>query len=214
MKNSRIRLFSLFIFCSLFFFPASPGEAKRLPNPNYPLPMQVNHSDSESFPTETERKFLLHSDSLSQIDLSKAKSYQIIQTYLSYEPEIRIRRINNQWHTFTLKTPQDSIGLSRSELEFPISKGVYEDLVKKQVGQTIYKTRYQFHDGNYDISIDVYKDSLQGLIVAEIEFDSIEDANHFKPLSWFGKEVTSDLRYKNAGLAKNGKPEAPAILPQ
>lgn len=204
MNNLKIKFLPFFLIFGLFF---SLGEAKRLPSPAFPLPIEINELSPEPFSIETERKFLIVPDSLKQIDLSNAKSYHIIQTYLSYEPEIRIRRINNSWHTFALKTPKDSIGLSRSELEFPISKVVYEDLVKKQVGQTIYKTRYQFRYEKHDVFIDIYAGDLEKLIVAEVEFDSIEEADKFEPFSWFGKEVTSDKRYKNAGLAQNGNPD-------
>lgn len=208
MSNFKIKFLPIFLFFALFFLSFSWSEAKRLPASTSPLLVETTNVSSESFSIETERKFLLHSDSLNQIDLSQAKSYQIIQTYLSYEPEIRVRRINHSWHTFALKTPKDSIGLSRSELEFSISKVVYEDLIKKQVGQTIYKMRYQFQHENHEIFIDVYSGNLKGLIVAEVEFDNVEEANKFIPFSWFDKEVTSDKRYKNAGLAQHGNPNA------
>lgn len=208
MNHLKTKFLPIFLIFGLFFFTFSLSEAKRLPSPAYPLPIEITDLSPETFPIETERKFLLHADSLKEMNLSTAKSYQIIQTYLSYEPEIRIRRINNSWHTFALKIPKDSIGLSRSELEFSISKVVYEDLVKKQIGQTIYKTRYQSQYGDYEVFIDVYAGNLEGLLVAEVEFDSIEEADQFKPFSWFGKEVTSDKRYKNAGLAQNGNPDS------
>jgi len=41
-------------------------------------------------------------------------------------------------------------------------------------------------------------------MVTEIEFDNIEDAENFKPLDWFGEEVTYNEKYKNKNLARYG----------
>ena len=51
-----------------------------------------------------------------------------------------------------------------------------------------------------------WDDNLSGLIVAEIEFDSVEKAEGFQPPKWFGKDITSDKRYKNAHLSQDGMP--------
>jgi CYTH domain-containing protein len=59
------------------------------------------------------------------------------------------------------------------------------------------------------IELDVYLQDLQGLVVAEIEFPNGNDENFEKP-DWFGKEVTSDERFKNKWLAKNGIPSLQA----
>lgn len=163
---------------------------------------------SENIPLEIERKFLLDASQVMKHIAEQRETYNIIQTYISYEPEVRVRQINGNFYTFTMKLPKDEIGLSRSELEFAISGTVYQDLVKKQVGNTIFKTRYQFKENGYDISVDIYSGDLTDLAVAEIEFDSIEESESFQPLAWFGADITSDSRYKNANLAKNGDPGA------
>lgn len=203
-KIPKNLFFSFFLATIIIFFSSHSTEAKRFVPPNY----TPSHSSSlENLSTETERKFLIDPSDLYQFDFSQMKIYKIVQTYINYDPEIRVRQVNQHWYWFALKTPKDSIGLSRSELEFPITKNSYQDLVQKQVGQTIYKTRYQFKQDDYDCSVDIYSGDLKGLAVVEVEFNNIEEANLFQPPSWFGKEVTSDLRYKNAGLAKNGKPD-------
>ena len=50
------------------------------------------------------------------------------------------------------------------------------------------------------IELDVFHGKLSGLIMAEVEFDSTEDAREFVAPSWFIKEVTLDSRYQNANL--------------
>jgi len=51
------------------------------------------------------------------------------------------------------------------------------------------------------IELDIYSGDLAGLIVAEVEFASEDEADAFEPPNWFGPEVTDDARYKNQNLA-------------
>jgi len=164
-----------------------------------------NMKSDDDINFETERKFLIHTENI-PYDLAKADKYEILQTYVNYSPEVRVREINGYDHWFALKMPKDSIGLSRLELEFPIINEEYESLYSREEN-TLKKTRYQFLQGEHMVAIDIYDGDLKGLAVAEIEFESVEDAEEFVPFDWFIKDVTSDKRYKNAGLAKDGFPE-------
>lgn len=168
----------------------------------------VANAATDTVPVETERKFLLDLTNLPADMASRSKIYDIVQTYISISPEIRVRQINGSYYYFTLKIPKDEIGLSREEIELRINKQEYEDLLKKQAGDTIHKTRYQFYEGDVYIFVDVYSGPLEGLAVAEVEFKSVEISQAFTPPSWFGKDVTSDKRYKNANLAKDGMPSS------
>lgn len=154
---------------------------------------------------ETERKFLVEAGDLPSNMKAIAYKFDFAQTYISYLPEMRVRAFDGRYF-FTMKRPADDIGLSREEMQVQITKAEYESLLTKKVGQTIHKTRYQFYVGDTFVYVDVYTGNLAGLVVAEVEFESVEDAEKFTPPSWFGKDVTSDKRYKNASLAKDGLP--------
>ena len=158
---------------------------------------------------ETERKFLIDVNNLPRELMRIAAIFEFTQTYINYSPEIRIRAVTGYVNNFTMtiKVPLDDIGLSRQEIEFFISEDEYNELLKKQVGNTIYKTRYQFWAENHYIAVDVYSKDLEGLAVAEFEFKSVEEANAYKPPEWFVKDITSDKRYKNANLSKDGLPK-------
>ncbi len=158
---------------------------------------------------ETERKFVIDVKNLPAEFFETDEVYDITQTYISYSPEMRVRSIigKTQFYTMTMKIPLDNKGLSRQEIDFTITAEEYDELVKKQVGNTILKTRYQFWIDERHVCVDVYAGELDGLAVAEVEFKSVEEADNYVPLDWFGEEVTSDSRYKNANLSKNGMPE-------
>ena len=154
---------------------------------------------------ETERKFLIDPNNIPH-DLSEADKYEIIQTYISISPEIRVRQLNGYDYWFALKMPKDNIGLSRQELEFPIIKEEYEYLFDKKEVESVLKTRYQFTEDDYMVAVDVYDGNLKGLAVSEIEFESVEESEKFIPFDWYLKDITSDKRYKNANLALDGMP--------
>lgn len=154
---------------------------------------------------EVERKYLVDLNNLPQ-SMNDADTLVMVQTYISFSPEMRVRKVNDLYHFFTMKLPKDKIGLARQEIEFLISPEEYQELLVKQVGNTIYKTRYQIIENGLRIDLDIYSDYLTGLAVAETEFSNIKKSESFTPPKWFGLEVTSDLRYKNANLARYGMP--------
>ena len=226
MKN-YIKKMIVFSLASVFLAASSPAvsafennsdPSEELSSVGVVLPPSAANIESsaqeDGIPLEIERKFIINPDDLSKETIARADRFELVQTYISYEPEVRVRRgiirvdgRENRRYYFTMKLPKDEIGLSRSELEFQISSQVYQDLIQKQVGQTIYKTRLQFKEGEHIFSVDIYHgNELAGLAVAEVEFDSLEAAASFVPPKWLGLEVTADPRYKNANLAKSGKP--------
>ena len=56
-------------------------------------------------------------------------------------------------------------------------------------------------EGRLTIELDIYKEKLSGLITAEIEFPSEEEALLFTPPEWFSEDVTYAPEYKNSYLA-------------
>ncbi len=117
---------------------------------------------------------------------------QYLGVVVDFKPaEVRIRQKGSNFY-FTVKSEG---GLNRKEFEIDIDKNKFErlwDYVEKGVE----KVRYVINNGNNNIEVDYYLD--RSLVVAEIEFDSEEEAEQFPPL---GKDITLDKRYKNKNLA-------------
>ena len=83
----------------------------------------------------------------------------------------------------------------------------FERLWPLTEGLRIEKTRYEIEaDDGLVIELDVYEGDLEGLLVAEVEFESEEAADAFAPPDWLGPDVTEDARYKNQRLARDGAP--------
>ena len=164
-------------------------------------------TDEDGF--EIERKWLIRQEDI-PYDLSEAEVYDIYQTYISFSPEIRVRKIDDgSDYVLTIKTNDPAFkGLKRTEQEYHIAENEYYSLLTKKEGETIHKTRYSLPvDGNL-VEIDIFHDQLNGLAYMEIEFFSTDAANAFQEPDWVVKDVTADLAYKNQSLAANGIPDS------
>ena len=151
---------------------------------------------------EVERKFLVGQPP----DLVGTDSDEIEQGYLAIgsEGEVRVRRKGEK----LLLTAKRGAGLSRQEAEVEIDRANFDKLWSLTEGRRLEKRRYVITSGDLRIELDVYGGELEGLIVAEIEFVSEEEAKAFDPPGWLGEEVTGDHRYLNETLATKGLPSA------
>ena len=93
------------------------------------------------------------------------------------------------------------------EVEVEISAADFDQLWDLAPGRRIDKTRYPVAAGGHTVEVDVYAGPLAGLVVAEVEFASREDAETFTPPAWCGDELTGDPSWSNASLAAHGRPE-------
>jgi len=151
---------------------------------------------------EIERKFLV--DVLPD-DLDTHPSREIEQGYLAItdDVEVRLRRYGDQ----TFLTVKSSGGEARVEEEIDIEPRRFEVLWPLTEGRRIQKRRHVIPAGDgLKVELDIYHGDLNGLLVAEVEFDSAAAAEGFAPPAWFGREVTDDPRYKNKRLAIEGPP--------
>ena len=88
---------------------------------------------------------------------------------------------------------------SRKEFEYPIPQQDAREMLllfcKKPL---IEKIRYQIEFKGFEWVIDEFSGDNQGLVVAEIELDSIDQP--FEKPDWIGKEVTHEPKYFNSNL--------------
>ena len=140
-------------------------------------------------------------------DLEKYDRWEIEQAYLCSDPTIRIRKKDNDY-ILTYKSRHipdegekgEKLCVAR-EVELPLTPSAYESLLKKREGRCILKTRYRIPFQNYIIELDVFHGDLDGFLLAEVEFDSLEEGQAFVPPKWFGRDVSGDYRYTNNYLS-------------
>lgn len=146
---------------------------------------------------EIERKWIV--SELPQ-NIANWRGKEILQGYIVADPngpEVRIRQKGDRYFQ-TIKS--DGV-LVRLEGEVELTKEQFDVLWPFTEGRRIEKTRYAVDTDEGRIELDVYKGALEGLIIAEVEFESTRASSQFTPPSWFGQEVTDDRRYKNKNLA-------------
>ncbi len=149
---------------------------------------------------EIERKFLVTETP----DLGGVESEEIEQGYLALgeDGEVRLRRRGDR-HELTVKRGG---GLARDEVEIELDRDRLDALWPLTEGRRLAKRRHRISHGDLVIELDLYRGELEGLAVAEIEFESEREAETFKPPSWLGREVTGERRYLNESLATEGRP--------
>ena len=151
---------------------------------------------------ERERKFLI--DAI-PTDLDLSDRVEIRQGYLVADDSasVRVRDAGHHGRTLTVKAGR---GAERTELEWAIGNDQFEAAWPHTVGRRVVKTRHRIPHGTHLIELDVFAEDLDGLVFAEVEFDSVESLAEFEPPAWFGREVTDDGRYTNASLSLHGRP--------
>jgi CYTH domain-containing protein/CHAD domain-containing protein len=155
---------------------------------------------------ERERKFLVEDV---PDDLVASATVELRQGYLAADERrsVRVRDAGTRGCTLTVKAGS---GVERTELEWSITRHEFEAAWPHTDQQRIEKTRHMIPFGDHVIELDVFAGDLDGLVVAEVEFDSSSASDDFEPPAWFGPEVTDDGRYTNASLALHGLPDPPA----
>lgn len=146
---------------------------------------------------EIERKFLLKSNAWrDQVRESK----RLIQGYLSRGEQSAIRiRIEGEKAQLNIKHALDGIRRLEYEYEIPIADA-REMLEKVALRPMIDKTRHLVYIGGHVWEIDEFHGENDGLIVAEVELDSVDAA--FERPDWIGEEVSEDRRYYNSSLSE------------
>jgi adenylate cyclase len=146
---------------------------------------------------EIECKFLLANEKWRE-NVSNSVIYK--QGYLSSQPTNSIRvRISDKQAWLNIKSA--TIGTQRAEYEYEIplsdAREILANLCLKPV---IEKTRHFVTHENHLWEIDEFDGENSGLIVAEIELNSVDEI--FEKPEWIGEEVTQDIRYYNNNLAR------------
>ena len=146
------------------------------------------------------------------LDIEQAFIYKDAKTV------IRIRKIQNKnskniEYIYTVKTKgdiendKDSTVANVYEIESYIQEEDFNEFIKNRISSIIRKTRMIIPiENNIKLEMDIYKDYLQDLITAEIEFPNEDIANTFQKPEWLGEE----MQYKelsNWGLSNMTKEE-------
>jgi adenylate cyclase len=146
---------------------------------------------------EIEKKFLVTSAKWK----GKNKGVPYRQGYLSIEQGRTVRvRLEGDKGRLTVKGKKVNGAGDEFEYVIPADEAAYiiDHLCLKPV---IEKRRYKIEYGGNTWEVDEFLGENQGLILAEIELNSVDQI--FEKPEWAGDDVTEDHKYKNANLVIN-----------
>ncbi len=151
---------------------------------------------------EIERKFLVE---WVPDEVAAWPGERIEQGYVAIadDVEVRLRRHGSR----CVETVKRGSGLRRLELEVELDPAQLEALWPATEERRVVKMRRVGEVAGVRVELDVFEGGLAGLVVVEVEFESVDAARAFRPPEWFGREVTDDPRYANRSLALSGRPE-------
>lgn len=130
------------------------------------------------------------------LDIKQAFIYKDTKTVIRVR-KIQNHRLNRIEYIYTVKTKGDMESNQSSnvakvyEIESYMQEEEYNALIKNKISNIIRKTRIVIPiENNLSIEMDVYKDYLEGLITAEVEFPNEDIANTFEKPEWLGEEIS------------------------
>ena len=129
------------------------------------------------------------------LDIEQAFIYKDAKTVIRIR-KIRDKKSDEVKYIYTVKTKgdiayhKDSTVANAYEIETYIQEDEFNQLIKNKISSIIRKTRMIIPiENNLKVEMDIYKDYLQDLITAEIEFPKEDIANTFKKPEWLGGEM-------------------------
>ena len=143
-------------------------------------------------PVEIERKFLVVGE------FPRLEGVKMVQGYLCAEVGRNVR-IRTEGERAVLTIKGGMVGITRQEFEYEIPIDDAKELLKMAAGSLVEKTRYFHREGTHTWEIDVFGGENEGLVIAELELGS-EDEAFVRP-DWVGEEVSTDPRYSNSLLS-------------
>lgn len=150
---------------------------------------------------EIERKYLVDTPPEAY---QSYPSHAIEQAYLCTAPVVRIRKEDESYYL----TYKSKGLLAREEYNLTLTGEAYRHLLAKADGIILTKRRYliPLSGTDYIIELDVFAGHYEGLMLAEVEFPSVEAAEQFQPPAWFGQDVTFSGEYQNSCLSMGRNP--------
>lgn len=133
---------------------------------------------------EIERKFLIKTmPNLTGIEPVRYERY-----YIRREPTVE-ERVQKKGNIYEYEKKEKISDLESAKEKKQITEVEFNKL-KSETNEAIIRDSYLLNS-KPSISVKIYHGKYEGLIRAEVEFDSLDDANTFTPLDWMGDEITN-----------------------
>lgn len=160
--------------------------------------MDSRQRDSRFARAEWERRFLLEQF---PVNVAVTRVREIADRYI-LGSRLRLRRMSDEEGTVVFKLTQKlddgAAGAFQGDLTTLYLTEAEHTMLNALPARVLEKTRHSVAP----LGIDVFKGELAGLVMAEVEFGSAEEAEAFEPMAFLVHEVTSDPRFTGGSLCQ------------
>lgn len=140
---------------------------------------------------EIERKFLIRK----MPDLTGIQPVHYERYYLHRDENVE-ERIQKKDSIYEYEYKKRISSLERTKEKRSLSESEFFEL-KQRASEAIIRDSYLLPSG---VSIKIYHGKFEGLVRAEIEFKTREEATQYQPVSWMGEEITENPLGKDSKL--------------
>jgi len=126
--------------------------------------------------------------------LGDAPHKEMLDIYLpssSVHADLRIRKIGEKCEMTKKRPIKDGDASHQMENTIPLTAEEYEELSQVK-GKRTKKTRYYYEENGVRYEVDVFRDNLAGLVLVDVEFESLEKKKEFRAPAWCLAEVTQE----------------------
>ena len=126
--------------------------------------------------------------------VTASPSKELLDIYLpagAEHPTLRVRRSGSSFEITKKQPVQEGDASHQIETTIPLTVEEFADLEKLE-GKRVHKTRYYYNENGIDYEVDVFQDTLQGLVLVDIEFKTLAEKAAFVAPDWLLVEVTQE----------------------
>ena len=129
-------------------------------------------------------------------DLRRCRCKEIVDSYIpqcSEHPMLRLRKSENNYELTKKEPIQNSDASEQQEQTIILTEFEFNSLQEQIKGKRVHKIKYYYDYGGRTAEFDVFQDALQGLVVVEFEFATIEEKNSFEIPDFCLADITQEL---------------------
>ncbi len=127
-------------------------------------------------------------------DLSGCISKEVLDIYVpstADHPNLRIRRLGEKFEITKKQPVKESDASHQIETTIPLGEEEFDEL-SQIPGRRVCKIRYLYNEKGKTYEIDVFQGDLKGLVLADIEFSSLEEKMAYSAPEWMLADVTQE----------------------
>jgi adenylate cyclase len=139
---------------------------------------------------------------------------EIIDIYIpksSRHPVLRLRKSGERYEITKKEPVKEGDASHMNEQTITLAREEF-DALKRVHGKVIHKFRHNYPFGPHNAEIDVFQEDLEGLVIIDFEFNSIEEKDAFKMPEFCLAEVTQDEDLAGGMLCGKSYEEIEPIL--